>query len=510
MSERGWKSQLVWLWLLWCAVTLWPFAQARLLPPSGRWFPGFLSYWDDFYQYLSFAEQSMRGRVLLYNKFDIRLREPMLLNLEWTAAGFLARLLGGDLALAFHALGALASGLLLSVAARVVSQCCGPERLAWRLLLFATAGGLGWLRLWLGAAMGQTPDVGMVMFPWNQRLAGGPHAPLGTALFLWALVFFVEWRHARRGRLAWLVTATALLVTRPYEIVLVILVVAAWHALELARGRALGEVAGDLLSLVWLSPAILYAVLVFRFHPSFAVWSGAQNVVGLPRLLEFAFALGPAAVLAAIGSRRRDIPFTEIGRSLFTTLWLSLAATLGVILLLYPLLPFVPQFLPSLVTVLVLLAAIGTPARYLPTACVLLVPSSLILLGMYLNPPRAVFVGREVPALIDRLRPICREGDRVLASPDIGLFVAGLTPCSVVAGHRVMTPEFAQRVSELEHFYSLATTDRERGRSATAIGARFAVLPSPGPSIDGDGWKEIERFERLTLWSRAGSPGASR
>jgi len=77
----------------------------------------------------------------------------------------------------------------------------------------------------------------------------------------------------------------------------------------------------------------------------------------------------------------------------------------------------------------------------------------------------------------------------VLAPMDPGLIVAGLAPCLVVLGHRVLTPGFASRVEEVRRFYARETSPLWRRGCLEAVRARFVLLPAPGA-----GW--------LDLWDR--------
>lgn len=67
-------------WLAVALITTLPYLAARKTPDAPRFagmrFSGAIAYVDDFYQYLSFAEQASRGAFLLSNKFDPEPQRP--------------------------------------------------------------------------------------------------------------------------------------------------------------------------------------------------------------------------------------------------------------------------------------------------------------------------------------------------------------------------------------------------------------------------------------------------
>src|SRR5262245_14933379 len=134
-----------------------PLLAARAAPP-GHFYLGASFYADDYLQYLSFAEQAERGALVFVNKFDPAPQKPVLVNLEWAAAGLLARRLGPEWA--FRAIGAAAL-LALSCAAALVLITAGLDsrRLYTGLALVLAGEGLGWARLAAGASPSRIPDL---------------------------------------------------------------------------------------------------------------------------------------------------------------------------------------------------------------------------------------------------------------------------------------------------------------------------------------------------------------
>ena len=122
------------------------------------------------------------------------------MNVEWWFAGVLAAVLGGSPVLGFHALRVLAIVALLAAAARLLAAAgVVGRRLAWALVLVATAGGLGWLRLLVAIPGSRVPDILMGLYPFHQSLMNA-HFVVASAMFAWTLVLHLEWR--RRAPLA--------------------------------------------------------------------------------------------------------------------------------------------------------------------------------------------------------------------------------------------------------------------------------------------------------------------
>jgi hypothetical protein len=124
-----------------------------------------------------------------------------------------------------------------------------------------------------------------------------------------------------------------------------------------------------------------------------------------------------------------------------------------------------------------LLAAAAIPEKGLPWMTAALCPTSLLILWSVLH-ANAGFAPQPYFAATDALATRCRPGDVVASPPDLGLLIAGLTPCSVAVGHRVLTPAFQERVSEAARFADEATAPGWRRAYLEQVGARFVVLPA--------------------------------
>jgi hypothetical protein len=484
-------------WGALAVLVLLPYAFASAWPPPGRFFGGAFAFQDDFYQYLSFVEQAGRGAILFRNKFDVTPQSPALLNLAWWTAGLLGAATGSPVA-GLHGLRVLGIGLLLRGATLMLGAAgLTGRRLAWSVALVATGGGLGWLRLWQGVPPAGVADVGMCLYPWWEALVSG-HALVGTALLLLALAWHVRWREGRGPRWRWLAAAAVLGLCRPFDFALFLLVVAVAAAPRLVRGPSRRESLDRLATLLWLGPVLFYDLLIFGFHPAFAVYS-RQNVVPTPPLSVLGWALLPAAPLAALWLwRRPDGPpgAGELQRTLRAWAVVELA------FLLAPGGGFALQFVNSLGALVLIAAALAAPPRWLPVLTLAACPTSLLLLWVSLHPAPAWFSPLGYREVALELKQECRPGDVLLAPMDPSLIVAGLAPCHVVLGHRVLTPGFASRVEEVRRFYRRETSPLWRRGYLDAVRARFVLLPAPGAGWLERGWRRVRTFPDFELWDR--------
>jgi hypothetical protein len=180
-------------WLLLTVVTSVPHLVKALAPPPGQTFAGVFLSWQDCYNYLGFVRQAESGDFLFRNRVLGAPHAPVLVNLEWWAAGRLSALLGRSPLLAFRLLGLLASLALLGLADRWLRAAGLPatHRFA-ALLLIGFGGGLGGLRFeLLGPPAWRSLDLVAGLYPFIEMVAN-PHFVTGTALLAGALLAFAS------------------------------------------------------------------------------------------------------------------------------------------------------------------------------------------------------------------------------------------------------------------------------------------------------------------------------
>ncbi len=482
------------------AVTTSPYLAAALRPPAGAVFTGTFFYQDDYYQYLSFVEQASRGKLVFINKFDVRPQRPVVVNVEWWLGGVLAAVLGSPVA-GFQALRLLAIAALVAAAARLLSAAglAGP-RLAGALALFATAGGLGWLRLRMGTPGWRVPDILLGLFPFHQSLMN-THFVTGTALLLWTVVLYLEYRAGRRRAWWWVAAGMALGLSRPYELVVFVLVSGALIALDLARRRIRWKDAVRAgLRLAWLAPVFLYYAALMLGPAGVEGWTGVRSGDLSPPRIEVGYAVLPAFALVA-AFWRKPAPADPLGVRRALAVW---AAVVVMIVVGYPS-PMAKQFATSLGPAVVLLAALVTPARWIAPAVAALCPTSVFLLWRVLNPYVHWFAPRDEIAAVQHLEGVCRAGDVALAPSDLSLRIAGLTPCSVAFGHRCLTPDWPDAVEAGRRFYDPATAASWRAEYVRKVRARFVFLPPGAASWLGEEHRLVRRlsFAHFEVWEVA-------
>jgi hypothetical protein len=444
-------------------VTSAPYVIAWLDPPAGTRFTGVFFYRDDFYQYTSFAEQARRGALVFRNKFDVRPHGPFVVNVEWWLAGVLGGA-AGSLVAGFHLLRLIALAALVAGVVRLLTRSgLSGARRRWALALVLTGGGLGWWRLWRGAPGWQVPDVATGLYPFHQALSN-VHALAGAALALWCVVLHLEWRAGTRARWPWLSVGWALALSRPYDVPAALLAVGGLALLDMRQGRSPRR----LLELLWLAPPLAYYVFTAA-HPAFAGWHGA-GIDLTPPALEYVAALAPAALLAAVFGWRAVMTGGEAPRAL--ALWaggltLLVLASRSVL---------VRQASTTLGLAVLMLAAVSVPARGLAAAVAALLPTSVFLFWRLLHPWPDAFADRDYFAAVDWLRGRCSPGDVAVAPTDLSLMIAGLTPCSVVLGHRTLTPHYAAQVASGRLFYDPGTSAAWRREYLESRRARFVVV----------------------------------
>lgn len=439
--------------LLVLALTLTPYAVAALRPPAGLAFIGTFHYGDDFYNYLSYAQQAEDGAFLFQNKVLLQQHPPALINLEWWLVGRLSRLLGGGwLLLSYRLFAVLAAFGFLFVADRWLRRLgLGEAHRLPSLVLLATGGGLGGLLFtFTSRDLKDCLDVYAGLFPFLGLLTN-PHFTAGTALLLLSLLLFDAAR-TTLARLAAIAAATALALVRPYDLVLLVLVrTASVLILEPPRRWIV-----TLLPLGGLLPVVLYLYWLFYRNPAFAFY--AETRYAFSPFSDFVWALGPATLLALPGLFRAG-PDSEAKRA---RVHLAAWAAFGLLVVLLRPVNFSLQFLVGIGLPLLALGAFGLGVRA-PRATLLVAllfsTSQLTMLGFVGRPGPLWFVRRGDMEFVRALRSTCRPGDVLFAPPSVGLLAYGLTSCRAFLSHEV-DPGYREKFEELRRFSALGPGER--------------------------------------------------
>jgi hypothetical protein len=456
-------------WLFLATLTSVPHLRAHVAPPSGLVFTGFFFSRPDMYNYLTYVQQAEDGALLFENKLAIDDSQRVLLNPEWWTVGRLSKALGRHPNLAYQLFG-LACGLaLLAGIDRWLRWAGLPEahRLP-ALVLIALGGGLGGIRYTiLGPPAWRSLDLMTGLFPFVELLAN-PHFVAGTTLLVWALLVFSRAR-GWPGYLLGNVLGTVLGLVRPYDVVLLVCI----RALAILLTEPPARWLRLLLPLTGLAPVALYLFWLFYKTQAFATFFAGYAA---PPLVDFAVALGPAALLSAL-AWRRPAPDAEArpARALFLA-W----ALVGIVLLTVRPVPFFLQFLVGIGLPFLALAALGL-ARFRPwvtlATAAAMASTAFFAMRIVLSDQPLWFVPAERMQAALALRPACKRGDLLFSPPDIGLFAIGLSACKAYVSER-FDPE--DRDQEMRLFYSSADP-AWRASLLDRHCVSHVILPDGGP-----------------------------
>jgi hypothetical protein len=444
-------------------------ARAAIAPPPGRVFVGTFHWIDDVYNYVSYAQQAEEGRFLMRNKLlDPARARAVLVNLEWWVVGRVSATVGRRPLLAYRLFGVITTLALVAAAERWLTRAGVPAShrcvALWLVFLGGGLGGLLFEATDLPA--GRCLDLSVAAFPYLEVLAN-PHFAAGTALLAWSLWAFAC-VPAPRGPALGIALGTALGFVRPYDLVLLGVVRSAAVAATRPRSRW----ARELLPLCGLLPVLAYDVWVFFGSDQFASF---HRGAAAPALVDFLPAVGPAFLLALASLRDGTAGETDARAARFH-LWTWVAAAFALVVARPG--PFALQLIAGVGLPLLVLGAAGLrrrPAGATVLATLLLSSAAIVQTRILLSEDPNWFVPRERLAAAKALRPHCREGDRVLSPPDVGLYAIGLTACAALVSHPA-APDHDLRLAEARGFYS-AWTPAERRAYLDRERVTHVVLP---------------------------------
>lgn len=459
--------------LVWLLLSSWTgglYLRAALDPPPGRVFAGTFHWIDDFYNYVSYAQQAEDGSFRFRNKLQAPAdSRPELVNLEWWAVGRLSLLVGRRPFLAYWIFGLLASLALVAGVERWLRGAGVPEasRLP-ALLLVLLGGGFGGLLFELTPLpVSRCLDIAVAFFPFLEVLAN-PHFTAGTALLLWAL-----WALAAvpgpRGALLGILLGTALGLVRPYDLALLGLV----RALGIAATEPPRRWARAGWPLLFLLPVLAYDLWLFFGSDQFASF---RRGAAFPRWGDFLPALGPAVALALLSLRPGAGAPDPGARAARAHLW-AWAAVAGAIIVARPG-SFSLQLLVGAGVPLLVIGAAGL-ARLGPRVTTLLAlalsTSAVVATRVVLAEDPNWFVPRERMAAGLALRELCAPGDLVIGPPDVSLYAVGLSRCHALLAHPA-APDHERHLAEAREFYA-AWAPPERAAWLLRRGVTHLVLP---------------------------------
>jgi len=504
----GGRRAALLVFLLLAAVSVSLLLRAWLAPPRGTVFVGTFYYVDDFYNYLSYVEQAERGALVFRNKLADPSLPPSLVNLEWLTVGWLSTLLGGSPLLAYRLFGVLAlAALVFGIERWLTRSGLPPERRLEGLLLVGTGGGLGGLLLALGRLPAERALAVLTgAFPFVETIAN-PHFVAGTALLLAALGAYATGRGATAAALG-----TVLGLVRPYDAALL----AGIEGVAVLLTNPARAWPRRLLPVAALLPVLAYNVWLFLASPGFSAFSSPRYASLAPSPADLALALGPAALLALTAVRWRG--GDGAGHRLRLALW----ATLALLVVLLRPVSFSLQLVVGIGVPLLVLGAVGLarlPRGALEAAVPLMASTAAVVAWLCASPGPTRYAPAERWRVAAALRTGCRPGETVLAPPDVGLYVGGLTPCWPFVSHAA-APDHDARAEAVRRFYTQSTPEERTSLLEGGCVAHVVLPPrAPGGWL-GPGAPYRPRLEvpgpngGIAVWSRDGvtacaAPGAS-
>jgi hypothetical protein len=228
--------------------------------------------------------------------------------------------------------------------------------------------------------------------------------------------------------------------------------------------------------LAGLLPAVAYLHWLFYRNPAFAFYSGTAYT--FPAISDFAWALGPAALLALTVVARPTGTVAERRAVVHLAVW----AGFGLLVIVVQPVHFSLQFLVGIGFPLLALGALGLarlPASLTLATAVAFSTTLVIAWRLVLAPNSHWLTPRENLEIVAALEPECRAGDIVLTPPTIGLFVHGLTACRAFVSHPI-TPDYEARLADVQRFWAGSPAERVALLDRARI--RHVILPGdPGP-----------------------------
>ena len=462
--------EVLFAWFLVSVAAQAPYLKAYFDPPSGATFVGAFHWIDDVQNYLSFAEQAEEGHLLFTNKLYPQPHPAAMLGPEFLLTGWLARILGVDVFVAFRLVG-LFGGLALVAGVDRLLAIAGlpPSHRLPGLLLVCLGGGFGGL-LFVATDVpnARLLDLFLGFFPFMGFLANS-HWTLAGALLVWSVL---AWRKQSEG-VPWVAIAagTLLGLVRPYEPILLV------GMLALANLRDRTQLKRVAMLALGLLPWLVYQLWLSLLVPAFAFFS--RLAYPPYSLTDAALALGPACILALLSVHRPGD--AEARRLRFQLLAWSLLS-MSALFIRRP--GAQSQILTGVGVPLLCLGAIGLSrwrARFTWLAAGLLSSSFVVMVSIVWKGDPHWFVPAEERRAVLALRPLCREGETVFAPPSLGLQVNALTRCRAHASHEV-APDYTAAASRVAAFYR-PTTPEVRLRLLDEACARYVVLPAGGANM---------------------------
>ncbi len=284
------------------------FAEHRKPPASS--FLGQVAHTTDQDMYFSFVRQAYDGNIVFNNRLTASPSDGAFVNIQFLAIGgtmCLFHLSENGVYQVWRFAGVLFLTLGFVLLARVVLPSFWKRLVS--LCVFVFAGGFGTFLVFAGdrgflsreAVFKLTPDLWSGLLPFQQLMLN-PHFSLPHGLMLIGCALFLLAEEQANSLWLYIACGVVFLVNglvRPYDLISLAIVIPIFIATEAIRRFDLHVSALRAIPLAILSPALVYSIWLFEFHPIFKYWSQQGHNIGfmpLPHIQMFAY--GSIGILA--------------------------------------------------------------------------------------------------------------------------------------------------------------------------------------------------------------------
>jgi hypothetical protein len=477
-----------------------PYHFAEANQPPAASFLGQVAHTTDQNMYFSFIRQAYDGNVVFNNRLTATPNSGAFVNLQFLAVGRVMRLFHLSenavyqvwrfagilfLTLGFTFLSLVA---LPSLSKRVVSLC-----------VFIFGGGFGALfslaanhgLLSREAAFRLTPDLWSGMLPFQQLMCN-PHfsLPHGLMLIGFALFLLAEMREQS----VWLYVASGAIFlvngfVRPYDLISLAVVFPVFIATEAMRRFDWRASALRAIPLAIASPALVYSIWLFEYHPIFKYWSQqGHNIQFMPSPHLQMFAYGSIGLLAiARIFQFRNNPLSLVER--FLLVWfvgIFFCVHLGSII---PALGFSPQNSIPLFAPLVLFAfSLRLRLRRVRRGLFIAAVAALLVMGniggvAYSSKSftgtadtRNYYASADETTALDWLDKNLQPGTVVLAVPPVSGRISKYTSASSLVGHHSVTPHYNSMLAHVRRLLAARQFTASEHRMLRDLGADYLFV----------------------------------
>jgi hypothetical protein len=458
-----------------------PYYFAEHKKPPASTFLGQVAHTSDQDMYFSFIRQAYDGNSIFNNSLTATPSDGAFVNLQFLAIGRAMRLFHLSENGAYQVwrfAGVLFLALGFALLARVVLPSFRKRLVS--LWVFVFAGGFGPFFVFAGdrgflsreVVFKLTPDLWSGLLPF-QQLMQNPHFSLPHGLMLLGCALFLLAEEQANSLWLYIACGAVFLVNgfvRPYDLISLAIVIPVFTATEAIRRFDLRASALRAIPLAILSPALIYSIWLFEFHPVFKYWSQQGHNIGfmpLPHVQMLAYgSIGILAVWRILQFRSNPLALAE--RFLLVWFVVILCCThLGRVI---PALGFSPQISIPLFAPLVLFAfSLRLPWPRFYRGLVISLVAALVVVGnlgsvAYTSLPffgggdiRNYYASADETAALDWLNGNAGQGKVVVALPPVSGRLCKYTSASSLVGHHSVTPEFD---SILERVYGVLAAPR--------------------------------------------------